>query len=342
MWYLFHGPNTLARDEELARMKAKLGEADVASLNISVVERSAPIKDLIAACDAIPFLTDKRLVIAEQWLSGLNSPRGKSKKDAARSEATSPLDSLSAYLPVMPETTRLVFAEDASLPETHPLVKLAQDKANGGVIRRFALPADPVSWIVERARSKGGDITPQAAQLLSTKINRGNANDRDHAELDSRTYLYKLDNELEKLVSYALNRRIETRDVEALVQDEDVADIFKFIDAISARDADAAWRVMRGVLARGESPLVVLSHLARQTRLLIQAKEHPDLNPDQLAQAIGVHPFVAKKVSQQVGRFSINELESAHIALLDADVAIKTGRMDDVTALDLLVAALCA
>lgn len=338
MWYLFHGPNTLARDEEIARMKAKLGEPEMASLNTTVIERGAPLRDLIAACDAMPFLTDKRLVIASGWLTGLSASKAKVKSG----EAGGLLQALLAYLPTMPETTRLVFAEDITLDESHPLVKLAADKTGGGIVKRYALPSDPVQWIIERAKSKGGDISSQAAQLLSIKINRGNTNDRDHFESDSRAYLLKLDNELDKLVSYALGRRIESADVELLVQDEDVADIFKFVDAMVARDAEAAYRAMRGLLARGESPLVVLAHIARQTRLLIQAKENADLSPEQLARAAGVHPFVAKKASQQASRFSLSELEQAHAALLEADLAIKTGRMDDVTALDVLVAALCA
>ncbi len=341
MWYVFHGPNALARDEEIARMKAKLGEPDMASLNTTIIERAALLRDLITACDAMPFLTDKRLVIASGFLGMLGSPKSKSKKDAGKSDGPSPLEGLLAYLPAMPDTTRLVFAEDGTLAETHPLLKLAAGDGSNGHVKLFGLPADPARWVVERARHKGSEISPEAARLLSTKINRGSSNDRDHFDTDSRTYLYKLDNELEKLASYALGRRIETKDIEALVPDEDVADIFKFIDAMSLRDAGAAYRVMRGVIVRGESPLVVLSHLARQTRLLISAKDYPNLNSDQLAQTIGVHPFVAKKAAQQAGRFSLRELESAHAALLDADIAIKTGAMDENTALDLAVAALC-
>ena len=344
MWYLLHGPNALDRDERIAEMKAKLGEPDIASLNTIEIERGTPVRDVLAACDAMPFLADKRLVITHNWLSGLGVPKGKKKDKEAKTDgasASSPIEDLVAFLPTMPDTTRLVFAEDGLFDERHALIKLADDKASGGTVKAFGLPVDPVRWIGERAKSKGGDMSREAAVLLSQKINRGNTNDRDHAETDARTYLFKLDNELEKLVSYALNRRIETKDIEALVSDEDVANIFKFIDAISVRDAGTAFRVMRGVLVRGESPLVVLSHLARQTRLLIQAKEYPNLSSDQLAQTIGVHPFVAKKVGQQAERFSVRELESAHAALLDADIAIKSGKLDDVTALDLVVAAMC-
>lgn len=337
MWYLFHGPDTLSRDEEIARMKAKLGDPEMASLNTTVIERGAPLRDLIAACDAMPFLSDKRLVIARGWLTGFGASKAKPKSG----EAADPLQPLLDYLRVMPTTTRLVFAEDATLDEDHALVKLAKDKTGGGVVRRYDLPDDPTHWIIERAKSKGGDISKQAAQALAVKIHRGNSTDRDNLTTDSRTYLLKLDNELDKLVSYALGRRIERADVESLVQDEDVADIFKFVDAMGARDADAAYRAVRGLLARGESPLVVIGHIARQTRLLIQAKENADMSPEQLARALGMHPFPVKKALQQAGRFSMNELEQALAVLLDADRAIKTGRMEDVTALDVLVAALC-
>lgn len=340
MWYVFHGPNTLARDEEIARMKAKLGAPEVAPLNITTVERGAPLRDLIAACEAMPFLTDKRLVIAMGWLSGLGMGKARPKRETAQ-PAASPLDELIAYLPTMPDTTRLVFAEDSTLPETHPLLR--PDRAgSAGIVRLFALPADPVAWIIERAKAKGGEISREAAVLLSTRIHRGNTGDRDHFDVDARTYLLKLDNELEKLVSFALNRRIEPKDVEALVPAEDVADIFKFIDAVSARDAAAAYHAVGGVLARGESPLVVLSHLARQVRLLIQAKEHPRLPSEDLARIISAHPFVAKKVAQQAAHFTPEALERALVALLEADAAIKSGRLDETTALDVLIAALCA
>jgi len=344
MFYIFHGPNSLARDEEIAKMKAKLGEPDIASLNTTVLDKSAQVKDLMSAADTMPFLSDKRLVIAQNLLGSLGAPKGRKGK-AAKSEGDTergPLQQLIGYLPSMSDTTRLIFAEDETLPPTHPLIDLAGQKDSGGHLKLFDLPENPVRWISERAKQKGGEMSPQAAQLLSTKINRGDKNDRDHFVSDSRTYLHKLDNELEKLVAYAWGRKVESSDVELLVKDEDFADIFKFIDAISLRDGDGAFKFVRGVLVRGESPLVVISHLARQTRLLIQAKENEDLAPDALAQHIGVHPFVAKKVSQQAQRFSMSELISAHAVILDADVAIKTGKMDDVTALDVLVAAFCS
>ena len=337
MWYLFHGPDGLTRDEEIAKLKKKLGEPDLASLNYTALDATAPLRDIQAAADAMPFLTEKRLVVVRGWLARPGGGKRKSKADAAND----PLAHLVAYLPNVPDTTGLVLAEDDTLPATHPIVQLAQDKANHGFVKTFDLPKNPVQWISERAKQKGGEIARPAAELLSTKVNRGNKNDRDHFAEDSKLYLLKLDTELEKLVAYANGRRIDQSDVEMLVADEEVADMFGFVDAIGARDGAAALRILRGVLARGEQPLIALTMIARQTRLLIQAKENERLTPAEMAQALGLHPFVADKVGRQARNFSLPQLERAHIAVMETDLAIKTGRMEDVIALDVLVAELC-
>jgi DNA polymerase-3 subunit delta len=338
MWHLLYGPNDIARDEEVAKMKEKVGDAQMAALNITTLDAGATLKDIQAECDTMSFLADRRMVIVRNWLSRAGTPKRKGGKDTGDA-----LSRLLAYLPTIPETTALVLLEDSELPATHPALQLAKDKQANGRVKFFELPSDPVHWIVERAAQKGGQISTQAAQLLSNRINRGDKNDRDHFTEDSRLYLRKLDNELEKLVAYCNGRRIEPADVETLVAEEEVSAMFKFIDAVSTRDGQSAYRLMRGILARGEQPLIVMTMLARQTRLMIMAKENANLPDEQLTEAIGVkNAWAARKVEQQARHFAMPDLERAHMAIMEADLAIKTGRMDDVTALDTLVAMLCA
>ncbi|HEY3291017.1 MAG TPA: hypothetical protein VGK87_12875, partial [Anaerolineae bacterium] len=249
MWHLLHGPNEIARDKELAAMKATMGDETIASTNTTHLDMLAPVKDIQAACDTVSFLADRRLVIVRNWLTKPGIPKNKQSKTF-----DDDLKRLLKYLPDLPETTALVFLEDATIPETHSLVKLAADEHSHGRIKRFDLPDDIVKWVTESATRMGGQIALPAAKLLANKINHGNINDRDHFADDSRLYLRKLDNELEKLVAYANGRKIETSDVETLVADEEISDMFKFIDAVSLRDGREAYRLMSGILARGESP----------------------------------------------------------------------------------------
>jgi DNA polymerase-3 subunit delta len=89
-------------------------------------------------------------------------------------------------------------------------------------------------------------------------------------------------------------------------------------------------------------PLYLLSMLARQIRILIQVSElrQRGLNPNEAAAQLGYHPFPTKKAFTQAQRFTMDQLETAHQHLVRADWLIKTGQVEEVLALDLLVVAL--
>ena len=55
---------------------------------------------------------------------------------------------------------------------------------------------------------------------------------------------------------------------------------------------------------------------------------------------MGLHRFVAEKGRRQSRNFSMEQLETIYRKLLETDLAIKTGRMDQVLALDMLIAGL--
>src|SRR5688572_6901722 len=113
MFYVFHGDDEHSQKETLADLQRKLGDPAMLELNTARFEgQGLSFSQLRHACDSIPFLSDKRLVIVSNLFS-----------NAANQSL---LDEVLAYLPRLPETTRLVFLESKSLTEKHPLMKLAQ------------------------------------------------------------------------------------------------------------------------------------------------------------------------------------------------------------------------
>jgi DNA polymerase III subunit delta len=111
------------------------------------------------------------------------------------------------------------------------------------------------------------------------------------------------------------------------------------VDALGKRDGATASRLLHRLLEQDE-PLKLFALIIRQFRLLILAREHLNNGgtAGQLAQAIGVPPFVAEKIAGQVRAFSLEQLEQIYHFLLDTDLGIKTGKVDDILALDLLIA----
>ena len=58
---------------------------------------------------------------------------------------------------------------------------------------------------------------------------------------------------------------------------------------------------------------------------------------EQVASALGVHPFVAEKTADQARRFSLPALERIHHRLLEIDEGVKTSQMALDLAMDSLV-----
>jgi DNA polymerase-3 subunit delta len=323
MFYIFHGPDELSRSEALANLKAQMGDPSLADLNTTVLDGgSLTLGELQQVCDALPFMSDRRLVIVHNHFRQL--ARGGGKRESEGIEA------LSAYLPTMPSSVRLIFVEDETLPKSHPILKLAA-KHEAGHITIFDGPGrgELAGWIAKRVETKGATIERPAADALAIAVG-------DDLRL--------LDSEIEKLTVYAgTERPITTADVELLVPYAGTANVFAMVDAIGRRDGRTALRLLHKLLDANAAPLYLLSMIVRQFRILIQVKElsAKGLATSTIAKQAKLHPFVAEKAQRQAMNFSMGQLEAIYARLLETDLAIKTGKMGDVLALDTLVAALC-
>jgi DNA polymerase-3 subunit delta len=108
-------------------------------------------------------------------------------------------------------------------------------------------------------------------------------------------------------------------------------------------DAAMAGRLMRHALdADGEPPLRLLAMMARQYRLLILAKamQAQGTKSADIARELDVPEWTAPKLLAQAGRHTFAALERAMECILAADEAIKTGKMGDREAMDVLLAEL--
>jgi DNA polymerase-3 subunit delta len=335
VFYIFHGEDEFSRSEELAQLRARLaaGDPSMAELNTTTMDGNRlTLSELRHACDTIPFMADRRLVIVHGLLERL-AARGKGRgQQASQGESSARnrafLEELAAYLPGLPPTTRLIFVEEKSLPASHPILKLTktEGKEGRGFVKHFQLPKDweLPDWIQKRTRAKGGDIDREAITLLAALV----GND-----------LRLLDQEIEKLLLYADGRPVNAEDVRVLVSRARETNIFDLVDCVGRRETDRALRLLHGLLADGEAPLYLLTMLARQVRILIQVSElgAQGLTQKEMADRLKLHPFVVKKGDAQARNFTMADLEAAHTRLVEADWSIKTGKMEDVLALDTLV-----
>lgn len=317
MFYLFHGDDEHSQKETLAELKARLGDPALVELNSSRLEGlGLTLAQLRQVCDAVPFLGGKRLVMVNDLF--------------AQPPNQALLDGLLAYLPHLPETTRLVFLESRPLPDKHPLLQLVKSNPQIGYTRLFKRPEQQEleRWIREQVAGRGGRIAPRAVHVLA--VNVGND-------------LNILTNEIEKLVLYKeAGETIEVEDVARLSPYAAEASVFELVDALGGQQIQQAAQLLHQKLDEGADPFFLFSMFVRQFRLLIQVKELAGngARPSAVARELKLHEFVAQKLLQQSQNFTMSQLESLYTYLLECDVDVKSGRLEMPTALDLIVATL--
>ena len=334
MFFILHGNNEFEISERVAEFKQKIGDDAMRDLNITLLDgRRTTLSEIQHAADAIPFLADKRLVIVDGLLTRLASRKAKDGDEATPSSASKEfLTGLTAYVPRLPETTRLVFVEFQPLNPRHPLMQLAEQQKGRTVIEcRQPGAGELPHWISERAKKCGGSIEPVAAQRLAA-LSGGD--------------LRRLDSEINKLITYVnAQRAITEKDVLLLVSDASLSSVFDLVDALGKRDGRRAAQELHHLLDQGESTLGLLAMIVRQYRLLILVKELQarHLSPDAMAKELGQHPFAIKKINEQARNYrDMAQLEAIYRRLLEIETEIKTGQTSDVLALDLLVAGVAA
>ncbi len=319
MFYIFHGENSHAAWETLDKIKGKIGDPDMLSLNTTRLNgKGLRVNDLMDACNAMPFLAPKRVVIVENYFN--SKPDGKD------------VDTLLEYLKQIPDSARLFFMETKALKSNSRIIKLADKEETAGVVRKFEplVGQELEKWIIKRTTEKEGKMHPAAARMLAA--NAGND-------------LALLNNEIEKMVLYKLNQNgdepaeITPQDVQLLSPHIAEVNIFDLVDALGSRNGAQASKLLQKKLNEGAEPFLIFSMFVRQFRMMIQVKELIDRNmrPPEISKETKIHSFVVGKVTQQARSFSMRQLEQIYAHLLDIDVRVKTGQADLVTALNMLV-----
>jgi DNA polymerase-3 subunit delta len=150
--------------------------------------------------------------------------------------------------------------------------------------------------------------------------------------------------EIEKLVLYAGNRPIEAEDVKKLVGLSRESSVFTLVDAIIEGKLNLANQSAVELLETGAAPSYVLAMLARQLRLLVRARDlkNAGQSENSIQGALGLADYPFRKTIEQASRFTMPRLKIFYHRLLDADLAIKTGKYDDELALTILVSDLCS
>ena len=313
--FFLHGNDEFAINRKIKDFESDFSDPTTANMNTARLEaRTMTENDLNNAVNAMPFLAAKRLII-------LSNPSAKFNNAATRKK-------FEEFLSNTPDTAKLVINElmEPKEVEKHWLTKWAAKNSTLIKTQAFFLPKqrDMAGWVVNEVKNQSGQIEPPAAARLAEMV----GTDTRQAGM-----------EIAKLLAYVnWDRPVRGSDVDAVCIVTSQQSVFDFVDALSQGNGKIAQKLLHRLL-ENEDPFSLWGMVVRQFRLLIQAREILDGrgNKDDVARALGVHPFVAEKTTGQAARFSMESLENIYHRLLNIDEQVKTSQVTLDLALDTLI-----
>lgn len=279
-------------------------------------------QELLAVCQALPFLDTQRLVIVDGLLATAESRSG-GGRGRQRNTSADGWQPLAEAVPNMPDTTLLLLsdgplsANNSLLRALGPVCTVEEQTAPRG--------EQLLRWIKEGAEAKGAAISPAAMRSMADLVGGD---------------LWTMDQELEKLSLYANGREIGEEDVRMMVSQVREASIFEAVDAMIEGRPQAALRLLAQLRDDGREPLYIIAMVERQLRLLALARDSLErrVPQNELKRTLGTSSdFVVRKTMEQARRYSREAITWRYDRLLEADLSIKQGRVDPDLALELLV-----
>jgi len=319
LFYILYGKDTFSRHQKLGLIKSQLGDPAMLDMNTNMLSaQQLTIDQVQNACNTIPFLSPFRLVIIEGLLE-----RFELKPDSALKDWYG----LADYVKQMPETTVLVLIDGEIKEKKNQLLKALAASAE---VSTFPEPKGKGlrDWILVWVKNGGGTITSEAVNLLAELIGGD---------------LWAMGNEIDKLLDYSARRHITDNDVRQVTSNVREASIFALVDAILERNSKTGQRLLHNLLQSGASPAYIISMITRQLRLIVIAKDMREkvFAPEVRNKLERTSDYSLEKALQQAKAYTSEHTKRAYHLLLDADIAIKTGRKDGDLALNLLVIEMC-
>ncbi|MBS5196672.1 MAG: DNA polymerase III subunit delta [Clostridiales bacterium] len=304
--YLLFGEEAYLKHQYKEKLLNALNP-DGDTMNFSRYEgKGVDVKQLIDLCETMPFFAERRIILLEDTGFFKNK-----------------CEELADYMKSLPDYLVLVFSES----EVDKRSRMYKAVKSGGRVTEFAKQDEKtlMRWAAGILGKEGRKITQRDMELFLTKTGTDMGNIRM---------------ELEKLITYTEGQDIVTaEDIEAVCVTQTTNKIFDMVRAVTEKNQKKALELYYDLLTLKEPPMRILFLLAKQFRQLLLTKKMAGegASQNEIATRLGVPSFVVRNISACARSYTVEELEYAVEDFVDAEEAVKTGRLGDVLSVELLI-----
>lgn len=304
--YLLFGEEAYLKKQYKQKLRSAMISPDD-NMNYAYYEgKGINVNEVIDLAETLPFFAERRLIILE---------------DTGFFKSASP--ELAVYIKEMPDTTFMIFIE-SEVDKRGALYKAVQSKGRAVELARQD-ETTLIRWVAASIKREGKNVSEHTVRHLLAKVG---------------TDMENIQKELEKLFCYAMDRdSITTEDVETICTTQITNQIFDMVNAVADKEQKKALQYYYDLLALKEPPMRILFLLARQFKLLLEVKvmEQSGYGRKEIAEKVGINPFVVGKYQAQAKAFQTKELRSIIEDSVETEECVKTGRLTDTLGVELFI-----
>ncbi len=313
--YLLYGnePYLIRHNEKVLREHVASGDSSL--MNVTILsDKEFSYEKAVDAIEQMPFFAEYRLVIIKGCGLFAAGKKGDSEK-------------MVELLKDVPETSIVLFVEE-KVDKRSALFKAV---TKHGTASELNTPSEKelISWAKRHFKTYGVEISDSNIVLLLRTV---------------ATDMGTIASEISKLCTYlGKGSTVSAQDIKNVCTRSLESSIFELVDAVGRKQAGAALDTFSNLLLMKESPIMVITMIARQFRLVLSClllKER-GLTAAEITQELSQRSFIVNECLRQAGNFTKEALMNGIESCLQADLKIKTGRLNDKLAVEMLIVGAC-
>lgn len=312
-------------------LKDQIVNEATAALDYTVFSESAiNAYDIIAACETVPLMSDRKLVLVDSAdIFSAQAPKDMSKEE---------IESLIDYLPKIPETTLLVF----TCEKPNKTRSIYKSISKLGIVYDFT-PLDDATlsgWMAKRLKAQGRSAKPE--DLLAFAKNCG------YGDVERNYTLNNLENDLKKVFASTDKAVLSLDDMMENSAGEAEINAFKLLDAAFSGNKGEAMTILHNTIdiqtpsKEMGAVMSFLGLLCSQLEIMVEGKERDEEGQSffEIANGMGTNEYRLKKAMASCKGKSANDLRGSLDRAFQIEKDLKSGNMDGRLALELFIAKL--
>ena len=308
--YLLHGTETYLKKFYENKFKEKILPNSMEMMNFDYYEgKNINVETIENSIQTLPFMSEKRLIIVKN-----SSLFATGRKDDTIK--------MCEIISDIPKSTILVFIEE-NIDKRNSLFKQISKL---GHLEELNTPKESelIDWIIKLFKPYEIQISKSVASFLIRTV----PND-----------MLSIEKEVIKLVNFKEKGSIITEDdINTLCTKSLETRVFDLIDAIANKNTQLAINMYRNLITLKESPIMILSLIYRQIRLIFLCSQLEKTHTqNEIAEKLGIKSFVVNSCVRQSKKFQKETLLQATKNCLETDLNIKRGKISDVLGVEMLL-----